>query len=297
MLYAIPSPGFISLRRVIFVESVVSVLAPRAAPLSFTRSQGMGNLSNCNSVLMILFKEAKTSTIVLKEDDPPTVRRMFTYLYTLAYDDEGDAASAQHYMANETNVVTSQALTTNITPLSAEELLRHAKMMNNVVVYAIAQKYDIDELKELATAKFRKLLWLKAPSHGLPDIIDAVFETTSLTDPRLRDVSVEICTHHSTEIIADDHLCSIIKDHGELGLEVLRGVDKHAKEKCQQKDLLHGKLVTVKGELAKMIKEAAAFTIPTAAATNAGFLENHNAHTSLAALRQHLRTAHDNAVI
>ncbi|CAF9909829.1 hypothetical protein IMSHALPRED_008480 [Imshaugia aleurites] len=241
------------------------------------------------------FQEVETSTIVLKEDDPPTARRMFTYLYTLAYDDEGDAASAQHYMANETNVVTSQALTTNVTPVSAEELLRHAKMMNNVVVYAIAQKYDIDELKELATAKFRELLWLKAPGHGLPDIIDAVFQTTSLTDSGLRDVSVEFCTHYSTNIIADDHLCGIIKDHGELGLEVLRGVDKHAKEKCQQKDLLHGKLVTLKGELAKMIKEAAAFTIPTAAASD--YYENLNAHNSLAALRLHLRTAHDNAVV
>ena len=88
---------------------------------------------------------------------------MLTHLYTLAYDDEGDAASTQHHMANGTKMVTSQALTTVTTPLLAEELLKHAKMMNNVVVGAIAQKYDIGKLKKLATAKFRELLWLGAP--------------------------------------------------------------------------------------------------------------------------------------
>ena len=86
------------------------------------------------------------------------------------------------------------------TPLSAEELLKHAKMMNNVVVGAIAQKYDIGELKKLATAKFRELLWLGAPSHSVPDIITAVFRTTSVTDPGLRNVVNDFCAHYSTEI-------------------------------------------------------------------------------------------------
>lgn len=174
---------------------------------------------------------------------------MLTYLYTLAYDDEGDTASIQHYMVDGSKVGTSNALTTMTTPLSAEELLRHAKMVNNVAMCAIANKYDIGELKELATVKFSDLLWLEAPSHGLPDIIHAVFETTSITDPGLRNVAVEFCTHYSTEIVADDYLSSLIKDHGELGLDVLREVD-------EQKELLQKKLVKLKGKLAQMISDA-----------------------------------------
>ena len=193
---------------------------------------------------------------------------MLTYLYTTGYNDEEAPASAQHYMVNGTNMANSQAQATMTTPLSDKELLRHTKMMNNVAVCAIAQKYDIGELKELATAKFRNLLWLEAPNHGLPDIIGAVFETTSTTDPGLRDIAVEYCVRYNTNIVVDDHLCIIIKDYGELGLAVLREVDQHANEdrvqkellhtqlvqQKKQKELLHTQLVTLKGELAQLLK-------------------------------------------
>ena len=175
-----------------------------------------------------------------------------TYLYTVDYNDEGAAASAQYYMVNETEITDTQAVNK---PATNKELLRHAKMINNVAVYAVAQKYDTSELKELATAKFRELLWADGPSHSLPDIISAVFETTSVTDPDLRTIAVEYCAHNSTQIIADERLCSIIKDHGELGLDVLREVDEYANDKSAQKELLHGKLVNLKGELLQMVRK------------------------------------------
>ena len=198
---------------------------------------------------------------------------MLIYLYTLAYDDEGEAASAQHYTINGKKLNPSRAPST---PLSAEKLLRHTKMMNNVVVHAIAQKYDIGELKQLAAVKFQKLLWLEAPSHGLPDIIDAVFETTSVTDPELRNIAVDFCAHYNSEIVADDHLCSMIKDQGELGLQILRKVQ--------------GKLAIVKGELAQMISDASSITLPPRAGMSHMF---DNAADAMARLQQKLKGAHD----
>ena len=163
---------------------------------------------------------------------------MLDYLYTLTYDDEGDAASAEHYMVNGTKML--EAATTPNTPLPEEELSRHAKMMNNVVVCAIAQKYDIIELKVLATLKFRELLWLKAPSPRLLHVGDAVFETTSIADSGMRTIVAKYCAHYSTNIVADDQLSSMIKDHGELGLNVLR---EYKAEKQKE-------LVTLKASLA-----------------------------------------------
>ena len=143
-------------------------------------------------MLMIYSQEAMTSIIGLDDDDRSTIRLMLIYLYTLTYDDEGDAASAEHLMVNGAKIL--NAATTPSTPLSEEELSRHARMINNVVVDAIAQKYDISELKGLARSNFHELLWLKAPSHGLPGVIDAVFETTSITDSGLRSVATGYCT-------------------------------------------------------------------------------------------------------
>ena len=181
---------------------------------------------------------------------------MVNYLYTLDYDDDGLPASAQHYMVDGTKPTTSQKETTAPTP-RLDELWRHnKKMMNNVVVYAIAQKYDIEELKEFATAKFRDLLFLEEPNDAFPEIVGTVFETTLSTDPRLRDVVVEYCTGHSTKIIADDRLCNILKDYSELGLSVLREVDQYANRKQDQKRRLREQLVTLKEELAQMVKKA-----------------------------------------
>ena len=203
-----------------------------------------------------MLQEAETSLIVLEEDDPPTVCRMLTYLYTLDYDDDGPPASAEHYMANGTEAATSEALTTTNSPLSAEDLLKHAKMMNNVVVYAIAQKYDIKGLKELATMKFLELLWLEAPNYAFPNIIGAVFDISSSTDSGLRRVAAKYCALYSTQILADDHLCGVIKDHSDLGLDMLREVSEISAQKF---DCLLEKFVTLKMELAHTVKKVSRF--------------------------------------
>ena len=184
---------------------------------------------------------------------------MLTYLYTLDYDDDGSLASAKHYMVDQTEKATSQALTTT---LSAEELLRHAKMINNAVVYAIAQRYDINELKELAEKKFRILLWLAGPTYAFLDIIAAVFETSSIADPGLRLVVARYCAHYSTQILADDRLCSIIKDYGELGLDVLREVSKDSARNAKLRLRFHEQLLTLDEELAQMIEKASEIEYP-----------------------------------
>ena len=183
----------------------------------------------------------------MQEDDPPTIRRMLTYLHTFAYDDEGDAASIQHYMVNGMEAVTSQALTTSTTPLlaeepsRAEEQLRHVKLMNNVAVYAVAQKYGIDELKELASAQFCDLLRLKTSSHGVPGLIDAVFGTTSATDLGLRNATVEYCTQHSKRTLADIRVCSRIRHYGELGLDMLQKMLEEKRQLSRQIKQLQGR--------------------------------------------------------
>ena len=204
---------------------------------------------------------------------------MVTYLYTLDYDDDGRLASVQHYMANGTEAATSQAQAIPTTPLSEKKLLRHAKMINNVAVYAIAQKYDICELKVLAKAKFHDLLWLKAPTNALHEIIGVVFETTTTTDSGLRNVVVEYCDDHITEVIRDDALCGITRDHGELGLSLLREVHERAFNRCREKEVLHRKLVTLKGHLGRMIEYASSTKSRPRAA--------------LASLQQELKTAYD----
>ena len=200
---------------------------------------------------------------------------MLTYLYTLTYDDEGDATSAEHYMVNGPEF--SEAATTPDTPLLEEELSRHAKMVNNVAVCAIAQKYDISELEQLATLKFCELLWLKAPSSSLLHVVDAIFETTSIAESGLRSVVAKYCAQYCTKIIADDHLSTMIKDHGDLGLDILRQHKAEIGELEQMKTLL----VTSKEKLALMMINAS------------NVMAMRGYENSLSVLRQNLKKAYD----
>lgn len=140
---------------------------------------------------------------------------MLTYLYTLDYDDDGDAGSPDCYLLN----VNSESVAT---ALPEQEAKQHQKLMNNVVVYAIAEKYNIVELEELAKAKFEECLdQLVLSELYLPPIVDAIYGTTPSTDQGLRGVIVSTCVFWAEEILSDANAHCLINDHGELGLGML----------------------------------------------------------------------------
>ena len=151
---------------------------------------------------------------------------MLNYLYTLDYDDNGDAASVTIYThgkgANENLQAT---IVTEGEQLSAHDPPDYYELMNNIAVYAIADKYDIPELEVLAVTKFKKALHcsnIVEDLASLPAIIDAVFDTTPDTKCGLRNVMINYCTDWKEEIIANEDSVAIVRDHGEIGLDMIR---------------------------------------------------------------------------
>ena len=156
---------------------------------------------------------------------------MLNYLYTLDYDDNGEAAS----VANCTHGkgASENLLATGVTEeqqLSAHDPPDYRKLLNNIAVYAIADKYDISELEVLAATKFEN----EFPCSGLvedlaslPAIVDAVFDTTPDTKCGLRNVVIKYCKCWNEEIINNEDSVAIVRNHGEIGLAMLR--DKNGK--------------------------------------------------------------------
>ena len=159
-------------------------------------------------------QEAKTGVIALKEDDPPTVQRMLTYFYALDYDDDdGKSGSVAYNTGDGVESACSEA---------KDKYPNYTRLMNNVAVYAIAHKYEVTELKELARVKFSELLFKGCLSGDPVAVVNAVFETTSFSDTGLRNVAIGFCTSQIDNIVDDDSLNGVLKDHGELGLGVIR---------------------------------------------------------------------------
>ncbi|KAF6235108.1 hypothetical protein HO173_006735 [Letharia columbiana] len=160
------------------------------------------------------FMEAKSATITMNDDDLQAVENMLLYLYTLDYPDEEvpnvpadhgamDSSLPPHLRTisttteEDTNVGTTLGLIEGTT-------LHDPRMMNHALVYAVADKYDIPELKELAKCKFQTLARSKWPHDDLHAVTEIVFSTTPDQDMGLRQIILDICAEHFQDILKDE---------------------------------------------------------------------------------------------
>ena len=167
-----------------------------------------------------------TATITLDGDDQATVRRMLTYLYTLDYDDQ-DASEA---VAVSESQNTDGHVTDSISKPEVvdDATIVHSKRMNNVLVYALAEKYNIPALKELAVTKF---VGCEGPvdfASRYQELVNTIFESTPDTDTGLRNIVILDCVNPQfiKKALEDEGLAPAIRDHGSLGLGMLREVVK-----------------------------------------------------------------------
>ena len=176
-------------------------------------------------MLMMCSQEAITATITLNDDDQATVRRMLTYLYTLDYDDQdiSDAVAVSKSQDSEGHLAGSSPNSEVVDDATAV----HCKRMNNVLVYALAEKYNIPALKELAATKF---VGCEGPFDfaRYQELINAICESTPGMDTGLRKVVILDCVNPQfiKKVLEEEGLAPAIRDHGSLGLGMLREVVK-----------------------------------------------------------------------
>ena len=173
---------------------------------------------------------------------------MLTYLYTLDYDD-GDASPA---VARDESPNTDSPVR-DLTPQPAVndyETVCQCKNMNNIRVYALADKYNIPALKELAKIKFKTYMTaFGVEITGFTEIVDSVFSSTHETDPGLRDIIISRVAYRTTpeQFLGEGPLASAIRDHSTLGLGLLREVvEKHISEQEKQKQDVRMKMTELR---------------------------------------------------
>lgn len=168
--------------------------------------------------------------IDLKDDDPTIFEYLLSYLYTLDYDDgsqpEEDERSS---LAESTGTGTPDAEDIEATtgsPVDGNEdndvRANHSEsapqiedspgqgrssLMVNVQVYAMADKFDIVELKSLAKEKFSKCAqgW---PLPDFPSVVHEALTSTPESDRGLRDILRRILAEHVEDICPSDDTTS-----------------------------------------------------------------------------------------
>ena len=144
------------------------------------------------------FKETSTAILGLEHDHPAAIECMVTFLYTGDYDDEA---------AVDTDT----------------------RLMLHALVYSLADKYDIQNLKRLAEVNFENMAD-GGMCDDFPAIVATVFETTYSNDEGLRGVVCRICVDHIDEVLASETWNGLFATNGEICCAVFKLAHKRSVE-------------------------------------------------------------------
>lgn len=188
-------------------------------------------------------KEAQEAKIDLSDDDPETLQRLLSYLYTADYEYQVSAERNKAIDTAEALITTNQSSDdSQYLPLqggkgsnteASRELLRFPPrdLLNNALVYALAEKYDVKTLKTLAKAKFASCSVGKWDDESLCAVLEVVYDTTPTSDRGLRDIISEICARQldetqmiplgSSRLMSRWRFQALVRKDSSLALELL----------------------------------------------------------------------------
>ncbi|KAF2085252.1 POZ domain-containing protein [Saccharata proteae CBS 121410] len=148
------------------------------------------------------WKESNDRVVNLDDDDLVIVEMMVRFFYRFDYDD------TVHIDGKE------------------------SPYMVNALVYALADKYDCQSLKELALRKFEDAnhSW---HLEDLLDIVRAVYDTTPSTDRGLRDQVVDATHYNLDKLIYEPEFMDMLEDVPGFAADLTRAVTENAVEKAE----------------------------------------------------------------
>ncbi len=109
----------------------------------------------------------------------------------------------------------------------AQSISSPSQMMNNVLVYANADKYDLFGLKSIAKERVGVLAKRSSAYTEIadfPEVVKTVFESTPAMDYGLREIIIDLCSRNIDKIMSDGNtaMTDTIQEIGSLSFGILR---------------------------------------------------------------------------
>lgn len=185
-------------------------------------------------------QEAETGRINMDDDDPAAVKRMLLYLYLQDYEDTEPEPSASWIppLVFSTDDDDKPTMAFGFGPriVDADEeaealaIASHPRLLANISVYAVADKYDIPALKDLAKSKFSALAWGVWPHKDFSTVIHEVFESTPSSDSGLRDIVTKVCIEHIDVVLNEEQYTTVLQTTPPLTFALLQQVKTKSDE-------------------------------------------------------------------
>ncbi|KAF4499120.1 ARM REPEAT PROTEIN INTERACTING WITH ABF2 [Fusarium agapanthi] len=134
------------------------------------------------------WKESSERVIEITDFDPAIVKAMTLFFYCFDYESPADSSA----------------------------MTFHAK------VYQIADKYDIEALKRLASTKYGTSIDAGREMDSFPDAIELAYTTTPPGDRRLRDIAVEVTIKRIGTLMSQDAFSEMLSANSDLAADIIR---------------------------------------------------------------------------
>ncbi|KAI9767184.1 MAG: hypothetical protein M1839_004603 [Geoglossum umbratile] len=177
-------------------------------------------MAACDGDFQVNITEAKSGRIELASDDPDTVERMISYLYVFDYDDE--TYSNTTFQARKPAAITETTPNSGNSQEAKGEIGERPALFSAVRVYAIAEKYDIKGLKELAMERLSAWVETNWNHDKFPAMVREAYESTPGSDRGLRDIIERVLAKHATEVVNDVKFKDLLCEVGSLSLAILQ---------------------------------------------------------------------------
>jgi uncharacterized Zn ribbon protein len=161
-------------------------------------------------------KEAKTGIFDMADDDPESVERMISYMYTMDYEDGQDNEVA---LVKDLDVFSSTKKVKN-----GRKSIRVSMnpLLINTRVFIIGDKYDVKGLKDLAMTKYIAAISSYWNSASLVASLKLLYEETPTSERRLKDVAIKAAREHIKLLVDNEEFATLCKKQGEIAFDVLK---------------------------------------------------------------------------
>ncbi|TKA79406.1 hypothetical protein B0A49_03345 [Cryomyces minteri] len=179
------------------------------------------------------FREASSGVIDLDDDIPYAVHAMLHWFYHFDYnyDSKGrETSTSTHVQATAPDDKGKLQLDQHIDKKqkvdqqagNAQVESDVSPLVFHVCTYAIADKYDLPALKDLARSKFAAVAVNAWNSASFTPAIRSIYATTPSTDRGLRDVVTSIAQAHITALLQDrSDFAAVLKEIAEIAADLV----------------------------------------------------------------------------
>ncbi|QVM07886.1 hypothetical protein D8B26_002583 [Coccidioides posadasii str. Silveira] len=154
------------------------------------------------------WKENVNNEVKLGEVDPSAVEAMIHFMYGIDYDSSGSSRG------------------------------RVSPLFFNAQIYALAEEYEVQKLKELAKEKFATSVRACWDMDDFPPVIVEVYNTTPSADRGLRDVIVNTCVEHIEPLLLKEAFLDVLESCNHFAADIARQLaskpSKPSKYRCSQ---------------------------------------------------------------